>query len=139
MIKQILRIMRILAGFGAIWVANGGHFGRLTGYFRFSCRLPPCRRSFGLLVRLRSEVRQLANVSRQIVSFICCFTSRAERQQGQDARDRNGQCEPEELRISATADFGKAVGVYPVPRLSEVAMRLSGAAHIEAKSNHGFL
>jgi hypothetical protein len=30
MIMQILRIMRISAGFGGIWVASGGHFGRLT-------------------------------------------------------------------------------------------------------------
>lgn len=33
MMKKILRVVRLSAGFGGIWVADGGHFGRLRGHF----------------------------------------------------------------------------------------------------------
>lgn len=41
---------RLSAGFGGIWVANGDHFGRLAGYFRFALQLPTCSRSLDLPV-----------------------------------------------------------------------------------------
>jgi len=45
---KILGVVRLSAGFGGIWVANGGHFGRLAGYFRFVLRLSTCSCSLDL-------------------------------------------------------------------------------------------